>query len=55
LLSLSSDPNVRATGIKKGSLIVYTSNKPTKKELETMGWEGFSVEWKRMGKLTVSG
>ncbi len=39
--------------ITEDSLICYTFNQPTKRELELTSWEGLKVEWKMMGEMVM--
>lgn len=48
---LKDDSNFQMIGLKRDSLVVYTFKKPTVKELELNEFEGFDVEWHRLGKI----
>lgn len=38
---------------KEDSLVVYTTTKPSKKQLELTLYEGFKVTWKKIGKIVM--
>jgi hypothetical protein len=47
------NPEMFAYENKEDSLIVYTTTKPSRKQLELTLYEGFKVTWKKIGKLVM--
>lgn len=49
-----ANPGLFVSEIKEDSLVVYTYKKPTSKELELTEFQGYKVNWHRMGQLSLN-
>jgi len=51
----ATDRNYQIVGIAEttGTIVAYTLKKPTAKELELTEYEGFKVQWHKMGKIEI--